>query len=902
MHIIPKAFSGDAVTVVLAADEGYVPYLGVALSSVLTHAASSRPYDIVLLLSGVSRASTDRLLSMARGRESVSIRAFDLSDLITLATLPRVGYYSTAIYLRLFAPYLMREYDRAVYLDSDLVVMRDIAELYDTPLDGALFGAVRDIGMLMHYYTEGRELLPKSYFREQLEGLSPEEYFNSGVLLWNFSLHRETVSVERLFSAVAREGSSYPDQDALNLLARGRVRYLPMAWNTLPETGGNRTVRAMRTVVPEEHFSDYLAAREHPAVIHYAMREKPWNSPHTLDAPLFLPFWRYALESPFGALIFARFCRTAKGEDALYLASALALPIALVHEGRDLLYVVRDRVLLRLGRCALRLDEVREENGALVLSGTLPYYLSDELSAIALTFTDGEDTFTANLSPSLRRRESVYPFLADFSVRLPLAYATRALRPVCELHGARVGRPINFSRHFPIDRTLGGQYAKIGDTLLSYSHGALTLAPATRENLSTAEHAFRRSLRHSDRKGDRKARLLRPIVFLLRRLRRRPLVLLRDNCLAADNATALAHYLKKEGKVRPVLAYRKTDRLPVALDRELSLVRIGSRRFKLLSLLADATCASVIDRGFLDPFRDSIDAYRDLLLSRPFVFLQHGVITQDLSREHGRDVYRPTGFVVSSEYERRALLSPSYGYRRDEVWLTGLARFDHLTGGERKYITVLFTWRRALSLRREYTEEGARRLVASTYFRTLYALLHHPDLHRAARRCGYEIAFRTHPIFDAYAHLFLGGTERVRDLSHTPYREIFSESALVITDYSSAIFDHLYLGRPVLYCQCDRESFFDGSHAYDKSDFSYENDGFGEVEHTVDATVRRAVEYMESGCVMKEKYRRRLDDFFTHRDRDNCRRIAEKLYALVRKRGSRMDLNFKETSRKGSPS
>jgi hypothetical protein len=84
--------------------------------------------------------------------------------------------------------------------------------------------------MLMHYYTEGRELLPKSYFCDKLENLSPEEYFNSGVLLWNFALHREKIPTQLLFSTVAREGFAYPDQDALNLLARGRVR-ADRLWN-----------------------------------------------------------------------------------------------------------------------------------------------------------------------------------------------------------------------------------------------------------------------------------------------------------------------------------------------------------------------------------------------------------------------------------------------------------------------------------------------------------------------------------------------------------------------------------------------------------------------------------------------------------------------------------------------
>ena len=116
----------------------------------------------------------------------------------------------------------------------------------------------------------------------------------------------------------------------------------------------------------------------------------------------------------------------------------------------------------------------------------------------------------------------------------------------------------------------------------------------------------------------------------------------------------------------------------------------------------------------------------------------------------------------------------------------------------------------------------------------------------------------------------------------TPYRKVFAESDLIVTDYSSVAFDFAYLRKPVVYAQFDRESFYSGEHVYVRGYFEHERDGFGEVETDLAATVDRLIEYMQNGCRLKDKYRARIEAFFAFDDDQNCRRVYERLRALQR--------------------
>ena len=133
-------------------------------------------------------------------------------------------------------------------------------------------------------------------------------------------------------------------------------------------------------------------------------------------------------------------------------------------------------------------------------------------------------------------------------------------------------------------------------------------------------------------------------------------------------------------------------------------------------------------------------------------------------------------------------------------------------------------------------------------------------------------------MLNEYSDLFIddNNTDAVL-LNDLSFSELFSYSSMIVTDYSSVIYDLLYLGKPIIYSQYDKEDFFSGDHAYDKGYLDYERDGYGEVEYTLGSTVDRIIEYMENGCRIKPLYKERVDKFFEYRDGKNSERVYEKI-------------------------
>ena len=165
----------------------------------------------------------------------------------------------------------------------------------------------------------------------------------------------------------------------------------------------------------------------------------------------------------------------------------------------------------------------------------------------------------------------------------------------------------------------------------------------------------------------------------------------------------------------------------------------------------------------------------------------------------------------------------------------------------------------------------------SDYYSFYNSLINSARLLEAAKKWGFHIAFLPHPNLWPHITLFDRKTDVLFLGPETSYQRVYQKSALVVTDYSSAVFDFAYLRHPVLYAQFDKDRFFGGEHTLSEGYFNYERDGFGEVEYDLEHTIDRIIEYMENGCQMKDEYRARADRFFAFNDRNNCQRVYEKL-------------------------
>lgn len=89
----------------------------------------------------------------------------------------RCDYFTLTIYFRLFIPAMFPQYDKGIYIDSDVVLTDDIAKLYDTDIGDNLIGACNDLSIA--------DIPPLVAYTENAVGVKKTEYINSGVLLMN---------------------------------------------------------------------------------------------------------------------------------------------------------------------------------------------------------------------------------------------------------------------------------------------------------------------------------------------------------------------------------------------------------------------------------------------------------------------------------------------------------------------------------------------------------------------------------------------------------------------------------------------------------------------------------------------------------------------------------------------
>lgn len=378
----------------------------------------------------------------------------------------------------------------------------------------------------------------------------------------------------------------------------------------------------------------------------------------------------------------------------------------------------------------------------------------------------------------------------------------------------------------------------------------------------------------------------------VRRRFRNAWVLIDRDTLAQDNAEAFYRYLRR---AQPqVNAWFVISRHSQDWDRlkadGFRLVAHGTDEHVMLMLNARQLISSQIDWYIVKP-------YDTKLYPRgrwKYVFLQHGVTKDDLSRWINTKPIRL--MITATEPEHRSIVANGSPYRfsEKEVALTGFPRHDSLLAKarrldprERRDLVIMPTWRDTLL----HGEGGtnARRLRPgfweSDFARAWFGLLRSPELAAAAKAAGVSISFVPHPNFQDHIdpQSLPDGVRLVYYRDHD-IQEVIARAGLVVTDYSSLAFEAAYVSTPVVYFQFDREQFFSGEHAYRRGYFSYQDDGFGPVVDTLEEAVQTLATMLADGYTLPTEYRRRIDHAFKYRDERNSQRLYDAIQLRQRSR------------------
>ncbi|MBP3847957.1 glycosyltransferase family 8 protein [bacterium] len=285
---ISPVFSKNNVTVVFSTDNKFVPYLGVAIKSLVDNCSGENNYDIVVLHSKVDEYNQKRLKTFEQ--KNVSIRFYDMTD--AMAQYKEHWYvhwgWSDSVYYRFFIPQIMSDYDKVIFVDGDVIINCDISEWYNIDIENNYLGGVQDISQQMSGYSG-------EYYRENVLHIEREKYINAGVLSLNIpklkQIHFTELCIETLKEL---KNPVFQDQDVINYVCQGHIKYIPHCYNLLWNC--IHFFKDAESRMKEETYHEYKEGWKTPKIIHYAGVYKPWKQPWLAYSEY---FWKYARETVF---------------------------------------------------------------------------------------------------------------------------------------------------------------------------------------------------------------------------------------------------------------------------------------------------------------------------------------------------------------------------------------------------------------------------------------------------------------------------------------------------------------------------------------------------------------------------------------------------------------------------
>ena len=335
-----------------------------------------------------------------------------------------------------------------------------------------------------------------------------------------------------------------------------------------------------------------------------------------------------------------------------------------------------------------------------------------------------------------------------------------------------------------------------------------------------------------------------------------------------DNGLALFKYsMKQNEKIDKYFILDSHNKEFDNIKKIGKVIPYKSIKHRILGLFVENIITSHPDNEIIYPFWGGYPFFAGLLKSNN-IFLQHGILKDDISSWLNKSNMNLSFFLVSSAKEYESIFKYPYNYDKNVVQLLGLPRYDTLENQkDKKQIIIMPSWRRDLDHKsNEYVKNNE-------FFKKFNSLINNERLIEKARESNYEIIFRPHPKVYAYIGLFDRNDYVKIDCDKERYQTLFNNGSLMITDYSSVSFDFAYLYKPVLYYQYGDDYHFDIEDSY----FDYETMGFGEVVKTEEELVDLTIKYIEKNCELDDEYAKRISDFFIFTDKNNCKRVHDKI-------------------------
>ena len=253
------------INIAIGTDQNYVRQACVLMQSIMDTANRDYEYVFFILIDNdVSDNSGKQFLSFQKSYDNCHMNFIQIQDQI-IAPYIRLKHITRATYYRLLLPDLLEE-DKCIYLDTDIIVCGDIAEIYNMPMDGYVVAGVK--APTYHQFADqGKEYMKKT-------GLpSMDQYINAGVLVLDLDKLRKENYTQKALQLIHKPLPTQ-DQDIINLLCYDKIKHLPFKYNVPVTYHLEKKTELIDKVFTQEEWKEGI---ENPYILHFCGPLKPWE-------------------------------------------------------------------------------------------------------------------------------------------------------------------------------------------------------------------------------------------------------------------------------------------------------------------------------------------------------------------------------------------------------------------------------------------------------------------------------------------------------------------------------------------------------------------------------------------------------------------------------------------------
>ena len=286
----------NEVNIVMSANEAYVPHVATSIASIIKNKLDNTLINIYFLHDDINVQFIQKIKDLESldktNNTKIIPKLFDVEiDKKNLS-----GNFAKETVFRLNLPKLFPNLDKILHLDPDLIVLKDLTDLYNTDLSTYYIAGVKDL-ICVNIIKSQKQVVYKNKKMSWLEyykyiGLNENQLYNylqAGVLLFNLKQIKQDSNQDLMLDTLYKNGYFiFDDQDCINLAFKDKIKYIDIRYNF---TDPRYQLEYNNLNYDEQQ--EYNKSKNNPFIIHYTGRDKPWNFKKNYILLYWKNYWQY---------------------------------------------------------------------------------------------------------------------------------------------------------------------------------------------------------------------------------------------------------------------------------------------------------------------------------------------------------------------------------------------------------------------------------------------------------------------------------------------------------------------------------------------------------------------------------------------------------------------------------